>query len=1010
MLFLFADPIGKGRTVNLSLKAKLVALFLLVGVLPFAITGILALWKSSTALEDQATNQLLSVRDIKAEQLRRFFQDRRGDMSVLVETVGTLRQEAGNKLRAVREIKRQAVERYFQSIRDQIVTFSENEMVVNAMGEFRQSFGRFREENQIEQAAIGQMRDKLATYYTGEFTREYKKINQGTDPNAIQFLNRLDDDSIALQYHFIRANQHPLGSKDNLDTPGDASGYSKTHARVHPVIRDYLRKFGYYDIFLVDLESGDIVYSVFKELDYSTSLIDGPFAKTNFGECFRRAKAAGQKDAIILVDYAQYTPSYEAPASFVASPIYNGQEMIGVAMFQMPIERLNEIMRERAGLGSTGQTYLVGADGLMRSDSPLENAEAGPVLRSVDASFRRPETGQVRTETWSGAQEGKTGAEVIVDYKSDRVLSAFAPVELGDFRWSLLAEIDINEAFCPKLASSEKDFFTRYKEQYGYYDLFLINPDGFCFYTVEHEADYHTNLVNGKYADSGLGRLVRRVLQSKSFEMEDFAPYAPSNGDPAAFIAEPVLNARGEVELIVALQLSLDSINAVMKSREGMGQTGQTYLVGADKRMRSDSPLHGQTHTVAASFAGNVGENGADTDAVNAALAGRTEHEITTSYNGHDVLAAYAPVDIYGTRWALVAEKDTSEALAAVSMIKWMLGVIAIVGVAGICVVALLVANSIAKPINRIIGSLSAGSEQTAAAASRVSSASQSLAEGAGRQASSLQQTSANIEQMLEMIKRNAANSNEARQIATKARDAADTGTENMEQMTRAIDDIKTSSDETGKIVRTIDEIAFQTNLLALNAAVEAARAGEAGKGFAVVAEEVRNLAQRSAEAARNTADLIEGAVQNADNGVEITQRVAASLSEIAEGNRKLNDLVEQIAQASNQQAEGIEEISQAVTEVDSVTQTNSSNAEESAAASEELSAQAGQLQTMVSDMQGIVGGRRDQCESTGTGHQPQLQPDRPGRQRSQQQDQGELADAVQPQADWKADEKIESF
>jgi methyl-accepting chemotaxis protein len=632
------------------------------------------------------------------------------------------------------------------------------------------------------------------------------------------------------------------------------------------------------------------------------------------------------------------------------------------------------------------------------------------VLRSVDASFRRPETGQVRTETWSRAQQGKTGAEVIVDYKSDRVLSAFAPVELGDFRWSLLAEIDINEAFCPKLASSQKDFFTRYKEQYGYYDLFLINPDGFCFYTVEHEADYHTNLVNGKYADSGLGRLVRRVLQSKSFEMEDFAPYAPSNGDPAAFIAEPVLNARGEVELIVALQLSLDSINAVMKSREGMGQTGQTYLVGADKRMRSDSPLHDQTHTVAASFAGSVGENGADTDAVNAALAGQTEHEITQSYNGHDVLAAYTPVDLYGTRWALVAEKDTSEALAAVAMIKWMLGIIAIVGVAGICVVAMLVANSIAKPINRIIGSLSAGSEQTAEAASRVSSASQSLAEGAGRQASSLQQTSANIEQMLEMIKRNAANSNEARQIATKARDAADAGTDNMEQMTRAIDDIKTSSDETGKIVRTIDEIAFQTNLLALNAAVEAARAGEAGKGFAVVAEEVRNLAQRSAEAARNTADLIEGAVQNADNGVEITQRVAASLSEIAEGNRKLNDLVEQIAQASNQQAEGIEEISQAVAEVDSVTQTNSSNAEESAAASEELSSQASQLQSMVSDMQGIVRGRRSDAETTASAPRPK--PDLSGRQpgAAHQPERSDQADTVQSQAAWKADDKIESF
>ncbi|MFP4356045.1 MAG: methyl-accepting chemotaxis protein [Phycisphaerae bacterium] len=935
----------------------MIAAFLIVGVLPFAITGVLALWKSSEALEEQATNQLLSVRDIKAEQIQGFFRDRRGDMAVLVETVGTLRQEATNKLLAVREIKRQAVERYFQSIRDQIVTFSENEMVVNAMREYRQAFGQFRTENNLEATQIEQMRTKLATYYTKEFSDQYKSINEGADPNALKYFNMLDDDSIALQYHYIRANQHPLGCKDELDTPGDASQYSRIHHRVHPVIRSYLRKFGYYDIFLVDLESGDIVYSVFKELDYSTSLTDGPFAKTNFGECFRRARDATGKDTIVLVDYAQYTPSYEAPASFVASPIYDGDKKIGVAMFQMPIERLNDIMRERAGLGKTGQTYLVGGDGKMRSDSPLEDAQAGPVFRSVDASFRKPATGQVRTATWDNAQKGQSGCEAIVDYKSDRVLSAFSPVELGEFRWSLLAEIEINEAFCPKLPAAEKDFFTRYKEQYGYYDLFLINPDGFCFYTVEHEADYQTNLLNGKYADSGLGRLVRRVLETKQFAMEDFAPYAPSSGDPAAFIAEPVLNERGQVELIVALQLSLDSINAVMTSREGMGQTGQSYLVGSDKRMRSDSPLHTDSHSVEASFAGSVSQNGADTEAVNRALTGQTEHQITDSYSGNAVLAAYGPVEIFGTRWALVAEKDTAEALAAVTMFKWMLGIIAAVGIAGILTMAMLVANSIARPINRIIASLSSGSEHTAEAAGRVSNASQSLAEGAGQQAESLQQTTTNIEDMLQMIKQNAANSNQAREIAETARNAAEEGTGNMEKMTRAIDDIKTSSDETGKIVKTIDEIAFQTNLLALNAAVEAARAGEAGKGFAVVAEEVRNLAQRSAEAARNTADLIEGSVQNANNGVEITQQVAASLSQIAEGNRKLNELVNEIAAASNEQAQGIEEINQAVNEVDSVTQENSANAEQSAAASQELSAQAAQLNAMVNDLKRIVDG-----------------------------------------------------
>lgn len=160
----------------------------------------------------------------------------------------------------------------------------------------------------------------------------------------------------------------------------------------------------------MDLESGDIVYSVFKELDYSTSLIDGPNAQTNFGEVFRKAAAAANKDAEIWVDYAQYTPSYEAPASFIACPIFDGNEKIGVAMFQMPIDRLNTIMSERAGLGETCETYLVGPDELMRSDSYLD-----PKNHSVVASFRKPETGKVTTAAAKAALSGKSGAEVIMD-------------------------------------------------------------------------------------------------------------------------------------------------------------------------------------------------------------------------------------------------------------------------------------------------------------------------------------------------------------------------------------------------------------------------------------------------------------------------------------------------------------------------------------------------------------------------------------------------------------------
>ena len=164
------------------------------------------------------------------------------------------------------------------------------------------------------------------------------------------FLKGLDADSIALQHAYIKANQHPLGSKHLLESASGKTTYNEIHAEVHPVVASYLDKFGYYDIFLVDPETGDIVYSVFKELDYSTSLIDGPYAQTNFGEAFRKANAAGNKDAVVLVDYKQYPPSYEAPASFIASPIFDGDEKVGVALFQMPLDRISVIMGQRDGL------------------------------------------------------------------------------------------------------------------------------------------------------------------------------------------------------------------------------------------------------------------------------------------------------------------------------------------------------------------------------------------------------------------------------------------------------------------------------------------------------------------------------------------------------------------------------------------------------------------------------------------------------------------------------------
>jgi methyl-accepting chemotaxis protein len=201
---------------------------------------------------------------------------------------------------------------------------------------------------------------------------------------------------------------------------------------------------------------------------------------------------------------------------------------------------------------------------------------------------------------------------------------------------------------------------------------------------------------------------------------------------------------------------------------------------------------------------------------------------------------------------------------------------------------------------------------------------------------------------MSSMTKQNALNAREAKGVAELARGSADKGVESMNRMSSAINQIKTSSAATAKIVKTIDEIAFQTNLLALNAAVEAARAGDAGRGFAVVAEEVRNLAMRSAEAAKNTANLIEEAVKNSENGVAINAEVLKNFQEITEKTNKVSQVMAEIAAASDQQDQGISQLNKAVEQLNQLTQQNAANAEESASAAEEMSSQSEEMRSMV--------------------------------------------------------------
>lgn len=379
------------------------------------------------------------------------------------EGKGAIQDLSKDHLVSIRESKKSQIERYFQTIQNQVLSFSKDRMIVNAMREFRQGFDEFRW--QSDQISPDQQRSSVERYYKEDYSREYQNRNGGASPDVRSLLQGLDADSIALQNAFIASSPELLGSKDALISLGGNSLYSKLHEIYHPPIRDYLQRFEYYDIFLVAADTGDIVYSVFKELDYTTSLKDGPYANSGIGRVFKQALSASKEDAVAIDDFHPYTPSYQDPAAFIASPIFDQGEKIGVLIFQMPIDRINAIMThdqrwQENGLGDSGETYLVGADSKMRSLSRFLIEDKAAYLEALTLAGESPDTLDaietkntsiglqlVQTEGVQKALNGETGFSIFNDYRGVSVLSAYAPLDIPGLNWVIMNEIDEAEAF-----------------------------------------------------------------------------------------------------------------------------------------------------------------------------------------------------------------------------------------------------------------------------------------------------------------------------------------------------------------------------------------------------------------------------------------------------------------------------------------------------------------------------------------------------------------------------------
>ncbi len=369
-----------------------------------------------------------------------------------------------NQLTSIRTTKSSQLQGYLDLIEAQIVTLGENPTTIEAMKNFSLAFADLEKQSNHTKTLVSDG-SSLHEYYKNEFLPSLEKGSHKTQVLE-QFLpNRFT--TAYLQHHYIAENKFPLGQKNALSQAPDDSQYSKIHAKFHGTLNRYLEKFGFYDIFLVDHKTGDIVYSVFKEADFATNLRNGPYRRSNIASAYEEANVLALTDEPIFVEFDYYAPSYGAPAAFIAKPIFDGEQRAGVLIFQVPTTHINQIMTgnqewARDGLGATGETYLVGADFTMRSVSRflIEDREGyfealekldypSKTISQLDEFNTSILLQRVQTKASFGALGGKSSTGIIDDYRGISVLSSYAPIKFGDRQWALISEIDTAEAFAP---------------------------------------------------------------------------------------------------------------------------------------------------------------------------------------------------------------------------------------------------------------------------------------------------------------------------------------------------------------------------------------------------------------------------------------------------------------------------------------------------------------------------------------------------------------------------------
>lgn len=937
-----------------SLKRPLTYTFLTVGLLPLLLIGIVALVLTS----NMASNLVVQ------------------------------------NLEAIKANKVVAIEKYANTIVNQVLSASDDPNLALNMQTITASFDSVLDDSlplEGRSQIIESMREELSSYYNNQFLPTYKEANNNSSIDVGSLLNALSAEAVVLQHAYIQANPNPLGNKHIMFASALNTPYDAAHDLIHQTFKGYLEKFGYYDIFLVDTQ-GRVVYSVYKELDYATNLLSGSYASSGLGQAFTQSMNLSSTQDYVLLDYAQYAPSYEAPASFIASPIFAGNQRVGSLIYQMPLDAISAVMSERRGLGETGESYLVGPDKLMRSDSIKY-----PDQFSVNASFRNKKA--LKTQAVAMGLKGESGVVEGDNYMDEAVYSGFIPVKFGSLDWTMIAEIETSEAYAAvsqlrwviaavclfavggivyvalrvsnKIVEPVVDMrnaMASIVQSSDFSERVQVNREDEIGQSAQslntllesvEESIKETNEVVGAIANGEFSRRVEAdfkgdLLLLKNGVNASAQAMGSAIKEVNAVVASLAqgdfsqsvdIELKGELEMLkVGVNTSTQTISEAMSSISSL----MSAMSKGDFKYRVEAELVGE-------YANIAGQADSAMNAVDSALTeidkamadvskGELDSRIQAILPGQlDIIKTNLNASLDAVSQVFSEAEVVLEALSEGKLYKKIEA-----DFPGRFNRLKSATNATVDKLTEVVHEIQLAAKTVHTSTDDIAKGNSNLSARTEQQAANLEQTAASMDEITATVRHTATNAGHANSIASEAKESASQGGSVVHEAVVAMEEINSASARIADIISVIDAIAFQTNLLALNAAVEAARAGEQGKGFAVVASEVRNLAGRSANAAKEIKGLIEDSVGKVKAGSELVSRSGKTLEEIISKVENVSSIVNEISTAADEQSTGVSEIHTAIESLQMLTQQNTAMVEEAAAASEELGGQAKSLSDLI--------------------------------------------------------------